>query len=147
MTRQGTVCVIDLDIVMPGHALFDFGDCVRTATARAAEDERDVTRVGVDLALFDALVDGYLESMGAHLTPAELEVLWLSGQVITCEIAVRFLTDFLSGDVYFKIKAPDHNLVRARTQFRMVECMQREGEAMQVIVARRARAYGACAKV
>lgn len=138
------VCVIDLDTVMPGHALFDFGDCVRTATARAAEDERDMTRVDVDLELFAALVDGYLESMGAQLTPAEREVLYLSGQVITFEIGVRFLTDFLSGDVYFKIKEPDHNLARARTQFRMVQCMEREGGTMRAIVARYARQHAVC---
>lgn len=135
------VCVIDLDTVMPGHALVDFGDCVRTGAARAAEDERDLARVGVNLELFAALVDGYLESMGARMTPAELAALHLSGQVITFENGVRFLTDFLAGDVYFAIKTPDHNVARARAQFRMVQCMAREEETMRAIVARYARQH------
>lgn len=128
------VCVIDLDTVMPGHALFDFGDCVRTATARAAEDERDLTRVAFDMECYAALVDGYMESMGTALVPAERAAMHLSGQVITFEIGVRFLTDYLAGDVYFKTKYAEQNLIRARTQFRMVELMEQHVDVMRDIV-------------
>jgi len=130
------VCVIDLDTVMPGLSLYDFGDCVRTTTALAAEDERDLARVGMSLDLFAALADGYLSSARALLSPLEADLLPFSGMLITLEIGIRFLTDYLEGDVYFKTHRPGQNLDRARTQFAMVASMERQMAQMEMIVAR-----------
>ena len=127
------ICVIDLDTVMPGLALYDFGDMVRTATASAAEDERDLSKVGSRFELFEALVRGYL-SEARFLVPAEIEELAFSGIVITFTIGVRFLTDYLAGDVYFKTHRPGHNLDRCRTQFKMVEDMEAQAERRQALV-------------
>jgi hypothetical protein len=136
-TGEG-VCVIDLDTVMPGLALYDFGDMVRSATAAAAEDEPDLSKVRMRLDIFAALARGYL-SEATFLTPAEREELVFSGRLITLMIGMRFLTDYLSGDTYFKIKRPNHNLDRCRTQFKMVESMEAQAEAMERIVAECAR--------
>lgn len=111
------LCVIDLDTVMPGSALFDFGDLVRTSTGRHAEDTRNLDEVRVDRALLRAVIRGYLEGAGEALTPAEIEKMPLAGVIISFEIGVRFLTDYLQGDRYFAIHAPDDNLARARVQF------------------------------
>jgi hypothetical protein len=111
------LCVVDLDTVMPGLALYDFGDMVRTMTSPVAEDEADPARAGVSLPLFEALAGGYLAEMGPLLVPEERDLLVTSGQLITLEIGVRFLTDFLSGDTYFRTARPDHNLLRCRAQF------------------------------
>ena len=115
------VCVIDLDTVMPGSVLYDFGDLVRTAVSPAAEDERDLSKVELRMPMFEALVEGYIDSSREFLTDAEAGLLALSAKLITLEIGIRFLTDHLKGDVYFKTKRPDHNLDRARTQFKLVE--------------------------
>lgn len=128
-THQG-MCVIDLDTVMPGLALYDFGDMVRTATSPAPEDERDLSKVTMRLEIFEALAEGYLEAMGAVLTPTEFDHLAYSGKLIALEIGIRFLTDHLSGDPYFKIHRPNHNLDRARTQFRLVESIEAQEEQM-----------------
>ncbi|MFH0908952.1 MAG: aminoglycoside phosphotransferase family protein [bacterium] len=117
------VCVIDLDTVMPGLALYDFGDLVRTATSPAAEDERDLSRVVFQRSMYDALVEGYLEAVGDMVVEAEKENLALAGRVITFETGLRFLTDHLNGDAYFKVHREGHNLDRCRMQFRLVECM------------------------
>ena len=127
------ICVIDLDTVMPGLALYDFGDMVRSATAAAAEDERDLSKVGSRIAMFEALVRGYL-SEAAFLTPAELEELVFAGRLITLTIGIRFLTDYLSGDVYFRTRRPGQNLDRCRTQFQMVRSMEEQAETMEKIV-------------
>ena len=134
-TGEG-VCVIDLDTVMPGLALYDFGDMVRTATSPAAEDERDVSKVRMQIEMFEALVRGYLESAGAVLTPAEKSLLAVAGKVITFEIGIRFLADFLAGDVYFKTRCDDHNLIRCRTQFKLIESIEAQEDAMARCVAR-----------
>jgi len=126
-TGEG-ICVIDLDTVMPGLALYDFGDMVRSATAAAAEDERDLSQVGSRPEMFEALARGYLAE-AAFLNGAELEELVFSGPLITLTIGIRFLTDYLSGDVYFKTRRPGQNLDRCRTQLRMVRCM--EGQAAE----------------
>jgi Ser/Thr protein kinase RdoA (MazF antagonist) len=139
VTHEG-ICVIDLDTVMPGVALNDFGDMVRSATNSAAEDERDVTRVEARLPIFEALVEGYLSAARPFLTDAEIAHLAVSGQVITFEIGIRFLTDFLAGDTYFKIKRPGHNLDRAANQFAMVRSLQAQRGAMEAIVTRHAAA-------
>jgi len=129
------ICVIDLDIVMPGLALYDFGDLVRSATNPAAEDERNLSKVVFQLPFFEALVRGYLEAAGAFLTPAERQHLAFAGPLITFEVGLRFLTDHLDGDQYFKVRRPNHNLDRARTQFKLVADMERCRAAMQAVVA------------
>ena len=133
---QAGICVIDLDTVMPGVALNDFGDMVRSATNSAAEDERNLGRVEARLPIFEALVEGYLSAARPFLNDAELAHLTVSGQVITFEIGVRFLTDYLAGDTYFKIKRPNHNLERAANQFALVRSLEAQRPAMEAIVAR-----------
>ena len=135
VTQEG-VCVIDLDTVMPGSVLYDFGDLVRTSTSPAAEDETDLSKVRLQLPMFEALVKGYLASADGFLTPKEKELLPFAGKLITFEIGLRFLTDWLEGDVYFKIKRPTHNLDRARTQFKLVESIEAQLPAMQALIAR-----------
>ena len=130
------LCVIDLDTVMPGLVLYDFGDLVRTSTSPAKEDERDLTKVTMQLPMFAALVSGYLSTAGAFLTPAERGHLVLAGKVITFEIGLRFLTDFLAGDTYFKVQRPGHNLDRCRTQFRLIESITQQEAAMHRLVDR-----------
>lgn len=134
VTQEG-VCVIDLDTVMPGSVLYDFGDLVRTSTSPAAEDETDLSKVRMQFPMFEALVKGYLESADGFLTPKEKELLPFAGKLITFEIGLRFLTDWLEGDTYFKIKRPTHNLDRARTQFKLVESIEDQLPAMQALVA------------
>jgi Ser/Thr protein kinase RdoA (MazF antagonist) len=133
---QEGVCVIDLDTVMPGSALYDFGDLVRTSTSPAAEDETDLSKVRMQLPMFAALLKGYLASAGGFLTPREKELLPFAGKLITFEIGLRFLTDWLEGDTYFRIKRPNHNLDRARTQFKLVESIEAQLPAMQALVER-----------
>ena len=130
------VCVIDLDTVMPGLSLYDFGDCVRATTALAAEDERDLAKVGCSLDLFGALVKGYLSTARSLLSPLEIELLPFAGRLITFEIGIRFLTDYLAGDHYFKTHRSGHNLDRCRTQFRMVERMEAQEKEMAALVAK-----------
>jgi hypothetical protein len=134
-TGEG-ICVIDLDTVMPGLAAYDFGDMVRTATSPAMEDEQDLSKVEMQFSMFEGLVRGYLESAGGFLTTAEKEHLALSGKLITFEIGIRFLTDYLSGDTYFKIHRDGHNLDRCRTQFKLVESIEQQEEDMQRLVQR-----------
>ncbi|OPZ89899.1 MAG: N-acetylhexosamine 1-kinase [candidate division TA06 bacterium ADurb.Bin417] len=128
-TGEG-LCVIDLDTVMPGLALYDFGDMVRTCTSPAAEDETNLERVAMRMPVFRELLQGYLSTAGRFLTPAERDHLPFSGKLITFEIGIRFLTDYLQGDVYFKIHRPDHNLARCRTQFALVASIERQEKAM-----------------
>jgi hypothetical protein len=130
------ICVIDLDTVMPGLALYDFGDMVRTATSPAKEDELDLSKVQMQFPMFEALVSGYLSSASEFLTPTEKKLLAFSGKLITFEIGVRFLTDFLAGDTYFKVHREDHNLHRCRTQFKLVESIEQQEEAMNKLVER-----------
>jgi len=132
-TSEG-ICVIDLDTVMPGLLLYDFGDMVRTATSPRPEDERDLSPIHMRMPMFEALVDGYLTSANHFLTPTEKECLAFSGRLITLEIGMRFLTDFLMGDTYFKIKRPDHNLDRCRTQLKLVASIEEQEEKMNGIV-------------
>lgn len=124
------ICVIDLDTVMPGLALYDFGDMVRTATCPALEDEPDLSKVTMDIGLYEALVKGYLSSAGEFLTPAERSNLAFSGKLLTFETGLRFLTDYLEGDVYFKTHRQGHNLDRCRTQFKLVTSIEEQEDAM-----------------
>jgi aminoglycoside phosphotransferase (APT) family kinase protein len=130
------LCVVDLDTVMPGLSLYDFGDMVRSMTCTAAEDETDLSRVEVQMPLFEALTRGYLEAAGGLLTPTEGEQLVFAGTLITLEQAVRFLTDFLNGDTYYKTQRPNHNLDRCRNQFRLLESVARYEAQMGQFVER-----------
>jgi aminoglycoside phosphotransferase (APT) family kinase protein len=128
------VCVIDLDTVMPGLALDDFGDMVRSATNAATEDEIDLSRVTMRMPVYERLVAGYLAGTGGMLNPVERAHLAFAGKLITFEIGIRFLTDYLEGDVYFKIKRPTHNLDRARNQFALVRSIEAQEPAMAAVV-------------
>lgn len=129
-------CVIDLDTVMPGSVLYDFGDMVRTTTNQAVEDETDTSKIWMDIDYFEALVNGYLETASGFLTPKEKELLPMSGKLITFEIGLRFLTDYLEGDTYFKTHREGQNIDRCRKQFKMVQSMEEQMDAMQDIVSR-----------
>ncbi|MFC1498303.1 phosphotransferase enzyme family protein [Verrucomicrobiota bacterium] len=121
-TREG-ICVIDLDTVMPGLIHHDFGDMVRSGTCVSAEDETDLSKVFMDIEKYEYTLNGYMESAGDFLSRAEKELLPLSGKVITFETGIRFLTDYLQGDIYFKTDHKNHNLDRCRVQFKMVESL------------------------
>jgi Ser/Thr protein kinase RdoA (MazF antagonist) len=125
------LCVIDLDTVMPGFALHDFGDLVRTGAARAAEDELDLTKVGVEVKHYEALVRGFLSSAGPSLASTEIEHLATGAEVIVLENALRFLTDHLDGDLYFKVHRPGHNLDRCRTQIAFFHDLENRGDALR----------------
>lgn len=127
------VCLIDMDTVMPGSALYDFGDSIRFGTNTAAEDERDLDRVHFDLALYREYANGYLSEMKDRLTAAEIALLPESAILMTLECGMRFLGDHLNGDVYFAIHRPDHNLDRARTQIKLASEMEGQLETMREI--------------
>jgi hypothetical protein len=128
--------VVDLDTVMPGLALYDFGDMVRTAANAATEDETDLAQVEVRLPLFEALAEGYLSTAGEFLNPIERRELVFAGRLITYEQGLRFLTDYLAGDVYYKIHRPSHNLDRTRNQWAFLQRLEHHAGAMEAIVAR-----------
>ena len=128
------LCVIDLDTVMPGLSVNDFGDSIRFGASTAAEDEKDLSRVSCSMELYEAYVKGFLEGCGGRLTDNEIAALPLGAKVMTYECGMRFLTDYLCGDTYFKIHRPGHNLDRARTQFKLVSDMENKWEEMQTIV-------------
>ena len=136
LENGNAMCVVDLDTVMPGLVLYDFGDMVRTTTSRTAEDETYLDRVEMELPLFAELARGYLESTRSFLTTKEKSFLVLSGTLITLTIGIRFLTDYLEGDHYFRVHRPDHNLDRCRKQFKLVRSIQEKSEAMQKLVDR-----------
>jgi aminoglycoside phosphotransferase (APT) family kinase protein len=125
------MCVVDLDTVMPGCALYDFGDMVRTTTSPTLEDELDLSKVQMRMPMYKALCRGYLESAGPFLNQPERALIAFSGKLITFTIGLRFLTDFLNGDAYFRVHRPQHNLDRSRTQFRLVESIEKNEDAMQ----------------
>jgi hypothetical protein len=133
VTGEG-ICVIDLDTVMPGLAPYDFGDMVRTTTSPAMEDEQDLSKVTMQFPMFEALVSGYLSTAGGFLTRAEKDLLAFSGKSITFELGIRFLTDYLAGDTYFKVHREGHNLDRARTQFKLIESIEEQEDAMGRLV-------------
>jgi thiamine kinase-like enzyme len=133
LAEDGTNVVIDLDTTMPGSALYDFGDMVRTSTAAAAEDEKDLEKVYSKKEYFEALVKGYLAG-AKFLTDTEKSLLAFSGRLITLTIGIRFLTDYLAGDTYFRTAYEDHNLVRCRTQLKMVKSMEEQADEYEAIV-------------
>jgi hypothetical protein len=128
------MCVVDLDTVMPGCVLYDFGDMVRTTTSPTLEDELDLSKVNMRMSMFKGLARGYLDATRDFLTKAERAQISFSGRLITFTIGIRFLTDYLGGDTYFRVHRPHHNLDRARTQFKLVESIERQEEWMQKFV-------------
>ena len=127
------LCVIDLDTVMPGLAVNDFGDSIRFGASTGAEDEKDLSKISCDLELYDLYAKGFVEGCGGTLTDMEIECLPIGAKVMTYECGMRFLADYLSGDTYFKIDYPTHNLDRARTQFKLVWDMEQKWDQMQKI--------------
>jgi hypothetical protein len=132
-TKKHT-CVIDLDTVMPGLAGFDFGDAIRFIANTATEDERDLSKVMIDLVKFEAFARGFIDGCGESLTKEELETLPLGAITMTTECGLRFLTDYLDGDRYFKISYPEHNLDRARCQLKLAQDMLSKRNEMQDII-------------
>lgn len=129
------ICVIDLDTVMPGLALYDFGDSIRFGANTADEDEKDLSKVSIDLDYFKAYAEGFLSEAGESFNKAELDNLAFSALLMTFECGMRFLTDYLNGDTYFKTAYPEHNLVRARNQFALVADMEKHMSEMKAIIA------------
>ena len=133
-TTGEALCVIDLDTVMPGLSAYDYGDAIRFAASTAAEDETDLSKVTIDMELYELFTGGFVSAAKELLSERELELLPWGARIITLELASRFLADHLDGDKYFKIHRENQNLDRARVQFTLVSCMeQRWGEMMEVI--------------
>ncbi|UCE94757.1 MAG: aminoglycoside phosphotransferase family protein [Flavobacteriaceae bacterium] len=130
------VCVIDLDTVMPGVSLYDFGDSIRSIANPAAEDEQDLSKVCFDIKAFEHYTEGFLGAAGSFLTEVEIDLLPFSAILMTLECGMRFLTDYLEGDVYFKVSRSNHNLDRCRTQFKLVQDMEEKYSSMKKIVDR-----------
>ena len=128
------ICVIDLDTVMPGSALYDFGDALRMGASTGAEDEVDLDLVNFDCESFKSFAKGYLSEMKDKLCQREIELLPFSAKLLTYECGIRFLTDYLNGDTYFKIHREHHNLDRARNQFKLVyDIAKKENELSEII--------------
>ena len=132
-THKG-ICVIDLDTTMPGLAMYDFGDSIRFGASTGEEDEKDLSKVSCSMELFEAYTKGFIEGCDGKLTDKEIELLPMGAKVITYECGMRFLTDYLQNDVYFKTSRKEHNLDRARTQFKLVSDMEKKWNQMQSIV-------------
>ena len=132
-TRKG-ICVIDLDTVMPGLAMNDFGDSIRFGASTATEDEQDLSKVSCDMELFDLYAKGFIEGCGGKLTEKEIDLMPTGAMVMTFECGMRFLTDYLQGDTYFKIHRENHNLDRCRTQFKLVKDMEAKWDTMREII-------------
>ncbi len=130
------ICVIDLDTVMPGAACYDFGDSIRYGASTGAEDEKDLSKVCFDTGLFEACARGYLGVAGGFLTPAETESLSDGAVLMTYECGIRFLSDYLNGDKYFRTSREGQNLDRCRTQFKLVSDMEKNMELMRDTVRR-----------
>ncbi len=129
-----SICVIDLDTIMPGLSLYDFGDSIRSGANKANEDEKDLSKVGIDLELFESYADGFLSETAKSLTEDEIANLAFGAKLMTFECGIRFLTDYLEGDVYFRTTYPEHNIVRARNQFKLVADMEEHMDEMNAIV-------------
>ncbi len=131
---EQAVCLLDLDTCMPGTVLFDFGDLARNTAVPSAEDEQDFSKVSMDMNLYRAICEGYLGEVGSLLSPRELQLMSVAPRVLALTLGVRFLTDYLSGDTYFRVHRPHHNLERARTQFYLVGLMEGlESEMTEVV--------------
>lgn len=134
-THQG-LCIIDLDTVMPGLAVNDFGDSIRFGASTGAEDEKDLSKISCDMHLFEVYTKGFIEGCQGQLSLAEIKALPIGAKVMTFECGMRFLTDYLQGDTYFKTQYPTHNLDRCRTQFKLVADMEEKWDEMNRIVAK-----------
>ena len=132
-TKNG-ICIIDLDTIMPGLSLYDFGDAIRSGATHALEDEKDLDKVYVDLEFFEAFTKGFLEGTNSSLTEKEIEMLPMGAKVITLEQAIRFLTDYLDGDVYYKTSYSNQNLDRTRTQLKLVKDIEEKWNELNNIV-------------
>ena len=130
------ICVIDLDTVMPGLSVHDYGDSIRFGASTAAEDEKDLSKVSCDLHLFELYTKGFLEGCEGSLQKSETDALVTGAMMMTLECGMRFLTDYLQGDTYFKVHYEGHNLDRCRTQFKLVKDMEEKKEQMEAIVAK-----------
>ncbi len=128
------ICVIDLDTVMPGSSLYDYGDAVRFAASTAAEDEPDTTKISLDLDKARAFTEGFIAETNGFLSQAELSRLPLGIKVITCELAMRFLMDYIDGDLYFKVNSPQHNLIRARAQIALLRDIEHKEHLLDAMV-------------
>ena len=137
-TMEG-ICVIDLDTTMPGLSIYDFGDSIRFGANHCAEDEKDLSKVNFDIELYKIYARGFLEGAQGGLTDTELEYLPWGAKLMTLECGIRFLTDYLDGDNYFRIHYPEQNLDRCRTQFKLVKDMEEQFEAMNAVVAKYAK--------
>ncbi len=138
-TKQ-PLCVIDLDTIMPGLAANDFGDCIRSGATTGAEDEPDTSKIRLDLSLYEAFARGFIGECKANLTPYEIRTLPMGAYLMAYECGVRFLSDYLEGDTYFRIKYDKHNLVRCRTQFKLVADTEKRMNEINKIIAREANA-------
>ena len=138
-TSHEGICVIDLDTTMPGLSCNDFGDSIRFGANHSAEDEKDLSKVNFDLELYEAFTRGFLEGADGGLTETELEYLPWGARLMTLECGIRFLTDYLEGDTYFRIHYPEQNLDRCRTQFKLVSDMEQQFDAMHAVVAKYAK--------
>ena len=134
-TKEG-ICVIDLDTTMPGLSINDFGDSIRFGANHSKEDEKDLSKVNFDIELYEAYARGFLQGAQGSLTEAELEYMPWGARLMTLECGIRFLTDYLDGDHYFRIHYPEQNLDRCRTQFKLVKDMEEQFEAMAAVVAK-----------
>jgi len=130
------LCVVDLDTIMPGFIHYDFGDSIRTSSNTGMEDDPDLSKVELDLNLFEAYSKGFLSQTHSFLTHTEIENLAFSGKMMTFIMGLRFLTDYLDGDHYYKIHSKEHNLQRAKAQFKLVSSMERQYDSMQKIIER-----------
>jgi len=128
------LCIIDLDTIMPGSSLYDYGDSIRFGASTAAEDEKDLDKVWCDMELFRTYTEGFLEGCGGSLTEKEVEMLPMGAKMMTLECGIRFLADYLNGDTYFRTHYAEQNLDRARTQFKLVADMEAKWEQMASIV-------------
>ena len=128
------ICIIDLDTIMPGLSIFDYGDSIRFGANTAEEDEPDVSKVSLSLPLFDIYTKGFLEGCEGSLTEAEMDMLPMGAKLMTLECGMRFLTDYLQGDVYFRTARENHNLDRTHTQFALVADMEKKWSEMKAIV-------------
>ncbi len=133
-SSNNALCIVDLDTVMPGSILFDFGDSIRTGANTANEDEKDLSKVDINLPIYEAYTKGFLRSTYSTLNKTEIDNLAFSARFMTFIIGLRFLTDFLDGDTYFRTKYPEHNLIRAKVQFRLIEQMEKNAVKMNQIV-------------
>lgn len=136
--QDQVLCVVDLDTVMPGYVLSDFGDFIRTGANTGAEDDKNLDNVSVDLAIFEGYAKGYLKNAASFLTEVEIENLAFGAKLLTYMQTVRFFTDYIDGDTYYKIAYPDHNLVRTRAQFKLLQSLEEHFDEMQQIVLRTA---------